>query len=170
LLDVKNLELKMDNLLKDLSDSHAICNTLKSENQMLIAKNKSFQNDLIETRIHLSTFSSEKLNQMLDVQKRSGDRSSLGFDKTASLSSNHASTSEIVFVKSVKVEESSGEGKPAVAPTRQGKKGKKNSIVPHASYLSLELCILLGNYILKGLCLHVFTMEKWVTFDPTVLI
>jgi hypothetical protein len=38
-----------------------------------------------------------------------------------------------VFVKPVKVEESSGEGKPAVSPTQQGKKGKKNSIVPHAS-------------------------------------
>jgi hypothetical protein len=132
--DVKNLELERDNLLKDLSDSHAICNSLKYENHVLIAKNKSLQNDLIEIRNHLSTFSSEKLNQMLHVQKRSSDRSSLGFDKTASLSSNRAPTSKIVFVKPVKVEESSGEGKPVVALTWQGKKGKKNSIVPHTSY------------------------------------
>ena len=60
--DIKNLELEMDNLLKSLSDSHVICNTLKSENHVLIAKNKSIQNDLIETRNHLNTFSSEKLN------------------------------------------------------------------------------------------------------------
>ena len=86
---------------------------------------------MIETRNHLSTFSSEKLNQMLHVQKRSSDRSGLGFDKTVFLSSSRASTSSIVFVKPVKVEESSGEGKPAVAPTCQG---KKNFIVPHASY------------------------------------
>jgi hypothetical protein len=131
--DVQNLELKRDNLLKELSDSHAVCNSLKSENHVLIAKNKSLQNDLIETRNHLSTFSSEKLNQMLHAQKRSSDRSGLRFDKTASCSSNHAPTSKIVFVKPVKVEESSGEGKPAVSPTRQGKKGKKYSIVPHAS-------------------------------------
>jgi hypothetical protein len=65
--DVKNLELERDNLLKDLSDSHVVCNYLKSENHVLIAKNKSLQNDLIETRNHLSTFSSEKLNQMLHV-------------------------------------------------------------------------------------------------------
>jgi hypothetical protein len=71
---------------------------------------------------------------MLHVQKHSGDRSGLGFDKTVSLSSNRASTLEIVFVKPIKVEESSGEGKPAVALTRQGKKSKKNFIVPHASY------------------------------------
>ena len=71
---------------------------------------------------------------MLHVQKRSSDRSSLGFDKTTSLSSNCAPTSKIVCVQLVKVKESSGEGKLAVAPTRQGKKGKKNSIVSHASY------------------------------------
>ena len=132
--DVKNLELERDNLLKNLSDSNTVCNSLKSENHVLITKNKSLQNDLIETRNHLSTFSSEKLNQMLHVQKRSSDRSSLGFDKIASLSSNRALTSKIVFVKPVKVEESSGEGKPTVVPTRQGKKGKRNSIVSHASY------------------------------------
>jgi hypothetical protein len=67
--DVKNLELERDNLLKELSDSHAVCNSLKSKNHVLIAKNKSLQNDLIETRNHLSTFSSEKLNQMLHAQK-----------------------------------------------------------------------------------------------------
>jgi hypothetical protein len=131
--DVKNLELERDNLLKELSDSHAVCNSLKSENHMLIAKNKSLQNDLIETRNHLSTFSSEKLNQMLHAQKRSSDKSGLGFDETVSCSSNRAPTSKIMFVKPVKVEESSGEGKPAVSPTRQGKKGKKNSFVPNAS-------------------------------------
>ena len=95
--DVKNLELERDNLLKDLNDSHAICNSLKSENHVLIAKNKSLQNDLIETRNHLSTFSSEELNQMLHVQKRSSDRSGLGFDKIASLSSNCTPASKIMF-------------------------------------------------------------------------
>jgi hypothetical protein len=36
---------------------------------------------------------------MLYIQKHSSDKSGLGFDKNASLSSDHASTSEIVFVK-----------------------------------------------------------------------
>jgi hypothetical protein len=53
-----------------------------------------------------------------------------------SLSSNHASTSKIVFVKLVKVEESSSEGKQAVAPTLQG---KKISIEPHISYLKTRV-------------------------------
>jgi hypothetical protein len=73
---------------------------------------------------------------MLHAQKRSSDRSSLGFDKIASCSSNRAHTSKIVFVKPVKVKESSGERKPAISPTwqgKKGKKGKKNYIVSHAS-------------------------------------
>ena len=165
--DVKNLELEKDNLLKTLSDSHSVCNTLKSENHVLIAKNTSIQNDLIETRNHLSTFFSEKLNKMLHVQKRSSDRSGLGYDKTASLSSNCAYTLEIVFGKLVKVEEFSGEGKQVVTLTLQG---KKISIEPHASYLSLKSCIFLGNYLLKGLSLHVIIVKKLVTFDLTTLI
>jgi regulator of replication initiation timing len=132
--DFKNLKLERDNLLKSLSDSHAVCNTLKSKNHVLIAKNKSLQNDLIASRNHLSKFSSEKLDKMWHFQKHSSDRFGLGFDKNASLSSKCTSTSEIVFVKPVKVDESLGEGKPIVAMTHQGKEGKKNYIDPHASY------------------------------------
>jgi hypothetical protein len=69
---------------------------------------------------------------MLHVQKCSSDRSSLGFDKTASLSSNHAYTSKTVFVKPMKVKESSSEGKQVVASTLPC---KKISIEPHISYL-----------------------------------
>jgi hypothetical protein len=49
--DFKNLELEKDNLLKSLSDSHVVCNTHKSESHVLIAKNKSLQNDLIALEI-----------------------------------------------------------------------------------------------------------------------
>jgi hypothetical protein len=101
---------------------------------VLIAKNKSLRNDLIASRNHLSKFSSKKLDKMLHIQKHSSDRSGLGFDKNASLSSNRTSTSKIVFVKPMKVEESLGEGKPTIASIRQGKEGKKNYIEPHAFY------------------------------------
>ena len=66
--DFTNLELERDNLLKSLSDSHAVCNTLKSKNHVLLAKNKSLHNDLIASRNHLSKFSSEKLGKMLHIQ------------------------------------------------------------------------------------------------------
>ena len=71
--DVKNLELEMNNLLKSLSDSHVVCNTLKSESHVVIAQNKSLQNDMVKSRNHLSNFSSEKLDKMLLVQNRSSD-------------------------------------------------------------------------------------------------
>jgi hypothetical protein len=113
--NVKNLELERDNLLKSVSDSHDVCNTLKSKNHVLIAKNKSLQNDLVESRNHLSNFSSEKLNKLLHVQKHSSGRSGLRFDKTAHMSSNLTSTLKIVFVKSVIVEEVSVNGHQVVA-------------------------------------------------------
>jgi hypothetical protein len=107
---------------------------------------------------------------MLHVQKRSSDRFGLGFDKTASLSSNRAPTSKIVFVKPIKVEESSGEGKAPVAPTQQRKKGKKNSIVSHASYLKPRVVHpprKLPSQRFVPTCHH---WEKWVTFNLIVLI
>jgi hypothetical protein len=67
-----------------------------------------------------------------------------------------------VFVKPVKVEESLGEGKLTIAPTRQGKKGKKNSIVSHASYPEPRVVHPpMKNYLLKGLSLHAVIVEKW---------
>ena len=107
---------------------------------------------------------------MVHVQKRSSDRFDLEFDKTASLSSNCASTSKIVFVKPVKLEESSGEGKPTIASTHQGKKGKKNFIVPHASYPQPRVMHpprKLPSQRFVPTCHH---CGKWVTFDLTVLI
>jgi hypothetical protein len=59
---------------------------------VLIVKNKSLKNDLVESRNHLSNFSSEKLQKLQHVQKHSSDRSGLGFDKTAHMYSNLAST------------------------------------------------------------------------------
>jgi hypothetical protein len=59
---------------------------------VLIVKSKSLKNDLVESRNHLSNFSCEKLQKLLHVQKHSSDRSGLGFDKTAHMYSNLAST------------------------------------------------------------------------------
>jgi hypothetical protein len=67
--DFKNLELERDNLLKSLSYLHDVCNNLKFENHVLIAKNKSLQNDLIASRNHLSKFSSEKLDKKCCIFK-----------------------------------------------------------------------------------------------------
>jgi hypothetical protein len=100
---LKNLEeikLEKEKLLENLADYHAICNTLKSENALLIVKFKSLENELIESKTHLKKFSSDELDKMLHDQKPSFDRTCLGFDKLiASSSSNVASSSKIMFVK-----------------------------------------------------------------------
>ena len=168
--DVKNLELERDNWLKSLSDSHAVCNTLKFENHVLIAKNKSLQNEMDESKKHSGNFSSEMLNKLLHIQKHSSDRFGLRFDKTVHMSSNLAYTPKTMFVKPVIVEEVSSNGHQAAAQTLQGKKGKKILVEPYQSYFDSKVMNPLGNYILKGLSLHVIIVEKLVTFGPIVLI
>jgi hypothetical protein len=77
---LKEVNLEKDKLSSTLTDSHAIHDTLKSENHSLIAKVKSLENDLNDSRNHLKTFSNEKLNHMLHNQKHSFDRTGLGFE------------------------------------------------------------------------------------------
>jgi hypothetical protein len=71
---LKEVNFENDQLSSTLTNSHAIHDTLMSENHMLIAKVKSLENDLNESRNHLKKFSSEKLNHMLHNQKHSFDR------------------------------------------------------------------------------------------------
>jgi hypothetical protein len=49
---LKDVNLENDQLSITLTDSHAIHNTLKSENHILIAKVKSLENDLNDSRNH----------------------------------------------------------------------------------------------------------------------
>jgi hypothetical protein len=55
------------------------------------AHQKSLENDLNDSKNHLKTFSSEKLNHMSHNQKHSFDRTGLSFDKYVVSSTNVAS-------------------------------------------------------------------------------
>ena len=73
---------------------------------MLIAKVKSLENNLNESRNHMKKFSSEKLNHMLHNKKHSFDRTGgLGFDKSIVSFTNVAFPSKLIFVKPVCKEE-----------------------------------------------------------------
>jgi seryl-tRNA synthetase len=98
---LKEINLENDKLSSTLIDPHAIHDTLKSENHNLIAKVKSLENDLNDSRNHLKTFSNEKLNHMLHNQKHSFHRTGLGFDKSIVSSTNVVSPSKLIFVKPV---------------------------------------------------------------------
>lgn len=121
---LNEVNLENDQLSVTLTDSLATHNTLMSENQMLIAKVKSLENELNESKNHLTKFSSEKLNQMLHNQKHSFDRTGLGFDKSAILSTNVASSSKMIFVKPVNKEDSLAEKKVISPQISKGGKGK----------------------------------------------
>jgi hypothetical protein len=71
---LKEVNFENDKLSITITDSHAIHNTLKSKNHILIAKVKSLENDLNDSRNHMKTFSNEKLYHMLHNQKHSFDR------------------------------------------------------------------------------------------------
>jgi hypothetical protein len=105
-----------------------------SENHMLIAKVKSLENDLNESRNHLKTFSSEKLNHMLHNKKHSFDRTGLDFDKSAVSSTNVASPSKFIFVKLVCKEESLTKKKVMYPPVSRGEKGKGILIDSYVSH------------------------------------
>jgi hypothetical protein len=121
---LKEVNLEKDKLSSTLIDSHAIHDTLKSENHSLIAKVKSLENDLNDSRNHLKIFSNEKLNHMLHNQKHSFDRIRLGFDKSAVSSTNVVSPSKLIFVKPVCKEENLAKKKEMLPPVSRGEKGK----------------------------------------------
>jgi hypothetical protein len=131
---LKEVNLENDQLSITLTNLHAIHSTLMSENHMLIAKVKSLENDLNESRNHLKTFSSEKLHRMLHNQKHLFDRTGLGFDKSVVSSTNVASPSKFIFVKLVCKEESLSKKKVMYPPISRGEKGKGILIDSYVSH------------------------------------
>jgi hypothetical protein len=121
---LKEVNLEKDKLSSTLNDSHAIHDILKYENDSLIAKVKSLESDLNDSRNHLNTFSNEKLNHMLHNQKHSFDRTGLGFDKSVVSSTNVVSPSKLIFVKPACKEENLAKKKEMLHPVSRGKKGK----------------------------------------------
>jgi hypothetical protein len=98
---VKRLEelvVEKDKLLDDLTNSNAVCNTLRSENALLIVRIKTLEKELCDSKTHLTKFSSEKLDKMLNEQKSFSDKTGIGFDRYAASSSSNSS-SKVMFVK-----------------------------------------------------------------------
>jgi hypothetical protein len=89
-----------------LYESHALIDSLKSEDTMLIETIESLENELKESKDLLNKFSSDNLKSMLCVQKDVSNKPSLIVDNLG-VSTSHASNSEMksLFIKSVKVDE-----------------------------------------------------------------
>jgi hypothetical protein len=73
--------------LRDLSKQHVKrLNKFEIERSKLIEKVTCLEDELNESQSHLNFFSNDELVQMLNDQKCSSDKSSLGFDKSAASS------------------------------------------------------------------------------------
>jgi hypothetical protein len=125
-----------------------------SENHMLIAKVKSLENDLNESRNHLKKLSSKKLSHMLHNQKHCFDRTELGFDKSVVSFTNVASHSKLNFVKPVCKEENSA---------------KKNVVYPSVSRGEKGKGILTDSYVCRSTprCAHTPRNQPFQRFIPT---
>ena len=89
-----------ESIVTKLSESHALIDSLKSENLVLGSKVDLLENKLKESETQLEKFSSNSLENMLHTHNSNCDKSKLSFDCHATLSSNNDFTSEIIFVKS----------------------------------------------------------------------
>jgi uncharacterized protein (UPF0335 family) len=127
---VRVLEVEKSKLIDDLKDAHAICNTLKYENHVLISKVKTLEKDLEDSRNHLKRFDNGKLDEMLSNQKFAYAKTSLGFNKfAASSSKSNPSPKKIVFVKAANMDGAPPKGE-IYAPC-QTKKVEKKVATPH---------------------------------------
>ena len=87
-LDRKELSIKFD-------EANQTIGALRFENNFLAEKTKKLETKLFQVRAQLERTSSAKLDEMLNIQKSTLDRTGLGYDIS---SSNTTSTSTIVFV------------------------------------------------------------------------
>jgi hypothetical protein len=101
--DFQDLEHVNKSLVTKLSKSHALIDSLKSENLLLGSKVDFLENKLKESETCLEKFSSNSLENMMHTKNSDCDESELSFDSNAALSSNNDSISKIMFVKSEKV-------------------------------------------------------------------
>ena len=79
---INTLEQEKKNLLVKLFDANELITSVKIENMSLIEKVKSLESELSVAREPLDRTSTSKLDNMLNVQKSSSDKTGLGFVKS----------------------------------------------------------------------------------------
>ena len=82
--------------LLQLNEKSTLISVLKKENWSLFEKVKDLETHLLLTRVKLDRISKSKLDDILNSQKSSQDKTSLGFDKSSTAS--YAFTTSSWFV------------------------------------------------------------------------
>jgi hypothetical protein len=91
--ELKKVKQEKESLIVQLSESHALIDSLKSENTMLFGMIDTLENKLKESENLLKIFSSDNLKSMLCILSDISNKPSLTAD--LSTSTSHASDSEL---------------------------------------------------------------------------
>jgi hypothetical protein len=92
--ELKNVKQEKESLIVQLSESHALIDSLKSENTMLFGIIDTLENKLKESEYLLNKFSSDNLKSMLYIHSDISNKPALIVDDM-STSTSHASDSEL---------------------------------------------------------------------------
>ena len=92
---LSDVEIDHEELSTKFDEANQIIGVLRFENNFLVEKTKKLKAELFQVRAQLERTSSAKLDEMLNIQKSTLDRTGLGYSLS---SSNTASTSTTVFV------------------------------------------------------------------------
>ena len=89
------MELEREEISTKFDEANQTIGALRFENNLLAEKTKKLEAKLFQVRAQLERTSSAKLDEMLNIQKSTSDRTDLGYDFS---SSNIVFSSTIVFV------------------------------------------------------------------------
>ena len=134
---LSDVELERKEISTKFDEANQTIGALRFENNFLAERTKKLETGLFQVRAQLERTSSVKLDEMLNLQKSTSDRTSLGYDFS---SPSIASASTTVFlppsnnvesenndVQNVLASENIDKGKSILrAPSKQDKKEIKN--------------------------------------------
>ena len=92
---LSDVELKREEIFTKFDEANQTIEALRFENNFLAKKTKKLEAELFQVIAQLERTSSAKLDEMLNLQKSTSDRTGLGYDFS---SPSIASTSTTVFV------------------------------------------------------------------------
>jgi hypothetical protein len=104
---LKDVKHEKESLVSKLSESHALVDSLKFENTVLVENNKLLENELKDSKELSNRLSNDNLKNLFCVQKHVSDKPSMIVDNLGA-STSHASNFEkkkSLFVKHVQIEE-----------------------------------------------------------------
>ena len=91
---LSEMELENEELSTKVDEANQIIGALRFENNLLVEKTKKLDVELFQIRVQLERTSSDKLDEMLNIQKLASDKTGLGYDH--SLSSCSTSSNALI--------------------------------------------------------------------------